>query len=177
MMNTLRFTMTLAVLLLTASLLPAAAVAGDGPWFDLEKCDMCKHMSGEKGLMEHMEWENHLTKDGMMSVTVVAHGYEEAFGRAMANMEAAGGKMMAGEKMYLCGFCQSYGSLMMAGANFENFESAAGHINLVSSRDPAVIAKIHTHGQRTIDEYNKMVAVQGEGHEKGHGKGHDKHDH
>ena len=86
---------------------------------------MCKHMSGEEGLMEHMEWENHLTKDGMMSVTVVGHGYEEAFGRAMANMEATGGKMMAGEKMYLCGFCQSYGGLMMAGANFENFETGS----------------------------------------------------
>lgn len=155
--------------------LPAAFAAQETPWFDLEKCDMCKNMTAEKGLMEHMEWENHLTKDGMMSVTVVAEGYEEAFHRSMKNMEAAGQKMMSGEKLYLCGFCQSYGALHMAGANFENFETEAGYINLVSSTDPAVIEKIHAHGQRTIDEYEKMVAAEGHG-DHGH-EGHDHHDH
>jgi hypothetical protein len=154
--------------------LPAAFAAQGELWFDLDNCAMCKGMTAEKGLMDNMQWENHLTADGMMTVTVVNHGYEEAFARAMKNMEATGGKMMSGEKLYLCGFCTSYGSLQMAGASFENFETAGGHINLVTSRDPAIIEKIHTHGQRTIDEYDKMIADKEHGD---HGHGDHGHDH
>jgi hypothetical protein len=162
----------MAVLAVTLLAVPLAFAAQTELWFDLENCSMCKEMTAEKGLMENMEWENHLTADGMMTVTVVNHGYEEAFARAMKNMEAVGGKMMAGEKLYLCGFCTSYGSLHMAGASFENFETKGGHINLVTSRDPAVVEKIHAHGQRTIDEYDKMVAA-----DKGHSHSHGDHGH
>ncbi len=127
---------------------------------------MCKNMMAEEGLMEAMDWENHLTKDGMMSVTIVAAGFEEAFERSMKNMQASSEKMMSGEKMYLCGFCQSYGGLNKSGANFEHIETKAGMVELVTSHDPAVVAKIHAHGQKTIDEYNKMAAAGShEGHE------------
>ena len=156
---------------LLAMSVPMAFAGEATPWFDLEKCSMCKHMTAEEGLMEHMEWENLLTKDGMLSVTVVTPEYEEAFHRSMKNMEAVGMKLMAGEKMYMCGFCESYGSLHMAGVNFENFETDAGYINLATSHDPAVIKKIHAHGQKTIDEYAKMVAAEAKD-DHGH-KGHD----
>jgi hypothetical protein len=151
----------LGVLALATLALPAAIAAPGELWFDLDKCEMCKNMSSEEGLMEHMEWENHLTKDGMVSVTVVADGYEEAFHRSMKNMEATGQKLMTGEKLYLCGFCQSFGALQMAGAQSEHIETGVGTINLMTSRDPAVVAKIHAHGQRTMDEYAKMVAAEG----------------
>jgi len=116
---------------------------------------MCKHMMAEEGLM---------------SVTVVAPGYEDAFTRTMTNMKATSEKLMTGEKMYLCGFCQSYGALHMTGANFERFETIGGYIKLVTSGDPAVVEKIHAHGQRTIDEYNKMLAA--EAHEEHSHSGH-----
>ncbi len=143
--------------------LPVAFAAQEETWFDLENCSMCKNMSDEEGLMENMEWANYLTKDGMMSVTVVAEGYEKAYKRSMKNMQATGQKLMAGEDLYMCGFCQSYGALHMAGVNFENFETDAGYINLATSHDPAVVEKIHAHGQRTIDEYEKMVAAESKG--------------
>lgn len=158
--------------LLVLSVPLAFAAKDDAPWFDLENCSMCKHMTAEEGLMEHMEWENLLTKDGMMSVTVVAHDYEEAFQRSMKNMEAEGMKMMSGQEMYLCGFCQSYGTLHMAGVNFENFETDMGYINLATSHDPAVVKQIHAHTQKTIDEYEKMVAAEAKG-----GHDHEGHDH
>ncbi len=165
-MNSKRTALVLGVLILTAFAIPLAAAPGTTPWFDLENCSMCKNMSSEEGLMENMDWENHLTTDGMMSITIVAAGYEEAFERSMKNMKATGEKLMTGEKMYLCGFCQSYGGLHMAGANFEQIKTKAGVVELVTSHDPAVVAKIQTHGQKTIDEYNKMVAAGShEGHE------------
>ena len=162
-MKSKRIAMVLGTFALAALALPLAAAPGSPTWFDLENCSMCKHMMAEEGLMDHMKWENHLTQDGMMSVTVVAAGYEEAFTRSMMNMKATGEKLMSGEKMYLCGFCQSFGGLHMAGANVEHFETVAGYVELVTSRDPAVVEKIHAHGKRTIDEYNKMLAAESQG--------------
>jgi hypothetical protein len=162
-MKNKRISLLLGVTTLLVMSVPVAFAAEESPWFDLENCSMCKHMSAEEGLMEHMEWENLLTKDGMMSVTVVDPEYDEAFHRSMENMEAVGMKLMSGEKMYLCGFCQSYGALHMAGVNFENFETDAGYISLATSHDPAVVKQIHTHTQKIIDEYEKMVAAEGSG--------------
>ncbi len=167
-MNSKRTALVFGAFTLAALALPLAAAPGNAPWFDLENCSMCKHMTAEESLMEHMEWENHLTTDGMLSVTIVAAGYEEAFARSMQNMEATSEKLMTGEKMYLCGFCQSYGGLHMAGANFEHIETKTGTIELVTSHDPAVVEKIHAHGQKTIDEYNKMMAA---GSHEGHSHG------
>lgn len=151
---------------------PVMAAPGTTPWFDLDNCSMCKGMVAEEGLMENMQWENHLTKNGMMSITSVNAGYEEAYQRSMKTMQATGEKMMAGEKMYLCGFCQSYGGLHMAGADFEHIETKTGIIELISSNDPAVVAKIQKHGKTTIDEYAKMFGAGEHGSHDGHDHGH-----
>lgn len=166
-MNIRRLALTFCVLAVAGLAAPASA----GPWFDLENCEMCKQMTAEEGLMEHMQWENHLTKDGMVSITTVDPGYEEAFQRSMKHMQAVGEKMMAGEKVQLCGFCQSYGGLHMAGADFEQFPTQNGAFELISSHDPAIVAKIHKHGQTTIDEYKKMFGAEGEGEHKEHPHG------
>ncbi len=155
------FLFAAAVMILAA---PLVAHAGEGAWFDLENCSMCKNMSAEKGLMEHMEWETHLITNGMLSVTVVDPEYKEAFDRSMQNMKKTGEKLMAGEQMHLCGFCTSYGGLRMAGATFDYVETDAGHIDLVTSSDPKVVEMIRKHGQRTIDEYEKMMKEEHEGH-------------
>ena len=144
--------------------IPFTCDAGDECWFDLENCSMCKHLVAEKGLLENMEWENYVIADGMLSVTHVAPGYEEAYGRCMHNMEQTGQQLMTGQQMYLCGFCQSYGGLHMAGAQFETVETGVGQIDLVTSSDPEVVEMIRIHAQRTIDEYNAMLA---EGHAPG----------
>ena len=149
--------------------LPVAVQAS--PWFDLDNCSMCKNMTAEEGLMEHMEWENHLIESGMLSVTLVDPSYAAAFERAMTNMHATGEKLMTGEQMYLCGYCQGYGTLMMAGATWEKVDTEAGHISLVTSTDPVVVAQIREFGQRTIDEYATMMAAS-------HGEHpHDTHEH
>lgn len=150
----------------------AAFAAPTELWFDLDNCAMCQKMTAEKGLMENIEWENYLTAEGMMAITVVAPAYEQAFQNSMTNMEAVGAEMMAGQELYLCGFCQSFGALMMAGANVEYFDTAGGHINLISSQDPVVVEMIHAHGQRTIDEFALMLEA-----EAAEDNPHDSHDH
>lgn len=140
--------------------IPFTCGAGEECWFDLENCSMCNHLLAEEGLMDNMEWENHVIASGMLSVTRVAPDYEEAYERAMYNMEQTGKQLMTGQQMYLCGFCQSYGALHMAGAQFEIVEAGAGHIDLMTSSDPAVAEMIRVHAQRTIDEYNAMLAEE-----------------
>lgn len=164
-----------------ATLVAGAAFAGPGgdkAWFDLENCGMCKNLMAEEGLMDHMQWENHIIATGAMSVTKVDPKYDAAFQRAHANMEAAGKKMMAGEKMELCGFCTSYGSLAMAGAKMENLHSDMGYIGVVTSTDPAVIEKIHAHTKRTQKEFKKWMEAEGKGHSHdGHDHSHEGHGH
>ena len=145
----------------------------EGSWFDLENCGMCKHMVAEEGLMDNMGWEHHLTKSGMMSVTTVTPEYTEAFGRCMIKMEEASAKLMGGEKMELCGFCESSMGLMSGEkVAYENFETIGGYVCLMTSNDAEMVKKIHAHGQRTIDEYAKIMAA-----EKAAATGHEGHSH
>ena len=154
----------LALLALAAVALIAVAWAGEEQkaWFDLENCAMCKNLKAEEGLLENIQWETHLISNGVMSIAAVPGEYEEAFERARENMNAAVMKMQSGEQVHLCGFCTSYGRLMMAGAKSEEIIAQAGHISLTTSNDPEVVKMIQEHGQRTIDEYNKMMAEQAE---------------
>ncbi len=150
----------------------AAVYAGqEKPFFDLENCDMCKNMSAEKGLMDNMKWENHAIDNGLISVTTVAEGYEEAFVRSEKNMQKTGELMMNGKKMDLCGYCQSFSSLMMSGAKMEGVETGAGHIMLVTGDNPELVKKIHAHVKRTNAEMAKMMqGAKDGGHDKHHGQ-------
>lgn len=161
---------TLAVTLLALLALAfGITTAGDEQaWFDLENCTFCKHLGAEKGLMDHIEWETHMVANGTLTVALIDPAYKEAFQRAGKNMQDAAAKMgMGGEPPRLCGFCTSYGKLMMAGAVVEEIESAAAHISLVTSSDPGLVKMIQEHGQRTIDEYAKWSAGKDD-----HGHGH-----
>ena len=152
---------------LMLSIVPAQA-GDEGAWFDMANCSMCVNLTTEEGLLDHMTWENHIIANGALSFTAVDEDYKDAYARMGKAMEAAGNKLMAGEQLPLCNFCQSYGALMMAGAKMEIVETAGGEIGLITSTDPAVVKKIHAHTQRTIDEFAKMFGGEEAGHE-GHG--------
>jgi hypothetical protein len=97
-------------------------------------------------------------------VTTVDPTYEEAYGRAMEKMNAAGAKLAAGEKLPMCGCCESMGALMTAGAKMDNVDTNAGHVMLFTSTDPALITKIQAHCDRTNAEYEKMKAAEAHSH-------------
>ena len=155
--------------LLAAVAVVIAGNEGEQPWFDLDNCGMCRHMSSEEGLMEHMDWEHYLISNGWMTVTTVAPEYLEAFERAHTGMGKVVEKMAQGEEVHLCGFCQSYMGLALAGAKIENVKTGAGFIGLVTSSDAAVVAKIQVHAKRTMDEYQKMMEADGEHGSHDHG--------
>ncbi len=163
-------TITLAVFAVCVLGLPAAT--GEGEWFDLEGCAICKNMAAEEGLMEHMQWETHLVSNGCMSVAVIDPAYVAKMERAEKNMKAVMAKLEAGEQMPLCGFCMSYGNLIANGVNYEEIETGWGtHISLMTSDKPEVVEMIQAHAQKTIDEYAKMMEG-GEGHDHADHSGH-----
>jgi hypothetical protein len=161
------FPFLLAALLLVAIAVvnaEDAATPVEKPWFDMPNCGFCKHLLTD-GLIDHLDWQNHVVATGMMSVTTVEPGWEDKYKVCMAAMEETGKKMMAGEQVPMCGFCTSYGALYATGKiTFEEFETKTGDVTLVTSTDPEIIAMIQQHAQRTIDEFAKMEAAKHEGH-------------
>jgi len=147
-----------------------ADTPGETTWFDLQNCAMCKNMTAQAGLMEHMNWENHVIGAGMMMLTIVDPDYEAAYATAMKGMQATGQELMAGKEMPLCGSCVAMGKLIMAGAKMENLDTKGGHVMLLTSTDPELVKEIQAYGQRNIDEMAKMVGESNDApvHE-GHG--------
>jgi hypothetical protein len=170
-MSPMKILRLILVAMFAALFLPLVAIAGEGSWFDMEHCAFCKHMSAEEGMLDHVHWETHKIADGMLSVTVVEPEWKEAWDRAMAKMEATGEKMMQGEQMKMCGHCQSYGALHMAGVSFEDIETDVGIISLATSDKPDVVKMIHKHAQRTIEEMAKMEESE-KGHDHSSHEGH-----
>ena len=155
------------VLSVLAVLVFVAGVVGaeeESAWFDLENCAICKHMANEEGLIESMDWETHLIENGALTIIVVPESKVAAFERAEKQMHETGAMLHGGEKMHLCGFCQSFGMLMMSGANVEKVNGNAARVTLMTSADSEVVKKIQAHAQKTIDEYNKMMAAEGQAH-------------
>lgn len=149
------------------ALLCTAAVAGDLPWFDMENCVFCKHITAEEGLMEHMKFEYHNHSKGILSITVVDKEYKEAFTRVSKQMEAEGEKMMSlmtskEPPPYMCGHCAGYGEFIMAGVMPEVVSTSHGEMTLWISDKPEMVAKLHAFAKRTTEEHKKMHADMAE---------------
>ena len=142
----------LLALALCVLIAPQLAAEGEQPWFDIHHCSICKNFTKEKGLLQHVKWETHVIAEGMLTVATVPAEYEEAFQRAHDGIGQTLQRLQNGEPGKLCGFCMSYGKLAMSGARMEEIQTSAGHIGLVTSEDPAIVAMIHEHAKRTIAE-------------------------
>jgi hypothetical protein len=133
-------------------LIAAVAFAGDNaPWVDMKSCPICMNVSSEEGLMEGMTWEHHLTATGVIIVSTIKPEFQHKFDRAKSAMKELLGKVVSGEKIQVCGYCSSLSSLLKEGAKAENIITKSSDIMLISSTDEKMIARIHTHTQKTID--------------------------
>lgn len=164
------------------ALISAACVYGQeektqtsAKWFDMENCAICKNMAKEKGLMEHVKWEAYLLDNGMMSIAVVPENMRESMDRAHVAMKATAKKLESGESMNLCGFCQSYGELVMAGAKKQEMKTIGGDVMFITSDNPEIVKKIHAHTEKTIvaakDMKKAMAKKYGNDHKRQGKKG------
>lgn len=142
------------VLLLFAA---TVATAEEVAWFDPPNCDACKPMAQHPDLMTGVQWEIHKLENGFMMVGKAPDGLEKKFEEVSDQMHAAAEKAMVGGAPSFCGFCQSYGALMQAGAKVQEVKTALGIVTLVTGSDAEVVKKIHAHADRTQSEMDKMA--------------------
>ena len=138
-------------------IITAVAVnAGDVAWFDLTNCAMCKSMSETEGLLDHMTWEQYDISNGVVGITSVTDDFKEAYKSCNAAMEAAGEKLMAGEKLPLCGSCMAFTALMAKGAKVENVETMHGHVSIITGGNDELVAEIKAWSAKNNEEMKKF---------------------
>jgi len=158
----------LAIVMILA--LAVMASADEKPWFDFENCSMCKPIMAQEGLMQGMTYESFPIYNGMMGVSTVPAGLADKFAAADAEMDKVAGKLMAGEKMYLCGMCTAFMAAMDSTVHMEKIKTKEGQISLTTSDNPETAAKLQEIAKRNQEEMAKMAEAGAEmkGHE-GHG--------
>jgi len=167
---------------LTILLVSAAYLAADEkPWFDMENCAFCKNLTAEEGLMENFQkWEHFKVDNGTITISVVNDSHVDAFIRAGKNMEKTAMRMKKGEQLQMCGMCESYGALMMAGAKMADVQSGNIFVSTMNSDNPETVKLLHAHADKTTaemkmwEEKEKMEKDAHEGHDH---SGHEGHDH
>ncbi len=163
----------LLMLTLTIALIVGVGInmtqADESKWFDMEGCVMCAGMMAEKGLMENMTWEQHNISNGVISVATVTPEFMEAFGRSCQARDAMGAKLMAGEKMDLCGSCASLASLFPKGLQHEKVATSNGNIMLFTSDKAEIVTELHTWADKNAEAMKAMMAgMEAHGEHEGH---------
>jgi hypothetical protein len=153
-----------ALAVAAAASLAWAATSADQFQEEMKKCTVCKIMVEEPGLMESMTWECHKIGAGMLCVASVPKDKKETYDAVHKKMMEAVAQVTAdkaaGKTVDLCGFCKSMGELEQAGAKSETIDTKTGSIYLVTSTDPAILAKIHAQADHAIAEQEAMERDQ-----------------
>ena len=151
--------LTLAAVILVAC--STLVLAQEKPWFDLQNCSFCKHLTTDPKLMENMTWDHYDISNGVISVTTVNPEFMASYKKAMDEMEKVGAEMTKGKTdVYMCGNCEYYGKMMQAGVKFEYVPTKTGVIVLFTSDKPEVIDMIKKYGQRNREELAKWEAQE-----------------
>lgn len=145
-----------ALAAVAASSLAAWAATAEDHQEQMKKCAVCKYMAEEPELMSSMTWECHKVDSGMLCVASVPKDmkkkYDEVHKKMLAAIEKVKEDTAAGRSVELCDFCSSMAGLHKAGAKEETIETSTGSIYLVTSKDSAVVDKIHTQADQQIAE-------------------------
>ena len=76
-------------------------------------------------------------------------------------MEATAAKLHGGElnpsEVKMCGFCQAYGQLLMAGVKTETVKGTVAEVTLMRSTDPKLVAQMHEMAKRNTEEMAIMT--------------------
>lgn len=134
--------------------------AGNVAWFDMKNCDMCKGMIETPGLMEHITWEQHDISNGVVAITSVSGDFKEAYDVCDMKMKAMGEKMMAGEKLNLCGSCMAFGGLMQKGVKFEKIATNTGHLSIFTADNDELVTELKAWSAKNKEEMKKMAMTE-----------------
>ena len=152
--------LSVVALVATAAASLAIAATAEDAQEQMKKCAVCKFLAEAPDLMATMTWECHKVDAGMLCLATVPKEkkkqYDEIHKKMMATVEKIKSDAAAGRDIELCSFCTSMGELEKAGAKEETVDTATGSVYLVTSADPAVVAKIHAQADKAIAEQEAM---------------------
>jgi hypothetical protein len=156
--------LTVAAVALVASLSSLASAAShdeDAMKAEMEKCAVCKNLAANPELMNAMTWETHKIDNGLLCVTTVPKEKKSEFDALNAKMKASIEQVKADEQQgktpELCELCKEMSELTKAGAKEKEIALSNGSIHMLTSDDPAVVAKIHAHADKAMD-MQKQIA-------------------
>jgi len=142
---------------LTVTAFAFTAATADEPWFDLEKCDFCKEIAKQPGLLDHMKTEYHDTKTGVISITYIDKDYETAFAKAQTGIRRVVEDKVAGKPVVACKHCTTIGEFYGMGIVPESIKSEKCIIVIYSSSDPAAVTKLQEFGKKSNEAIAEMA--------------------
>jgi hypothetical protein len=171
-MKTATFVFCLVLLALPLQAADPAAMKTPSGWFDMVNCAFCKFMVEDPQLIDHVTWETHAIKQGMLSITTVDPAYKEKLVEAHRSMEKLGKDMHAGKidptQVKMCGHCVEYGKLLAAGVETEMVHGHDADVTLMTSGDPKVVEKIQAYAERNRQEFALLAGDAGGKHKHAH---------
>lgn len=145
-------------------LLVAGAQAEEPKWFDMEKCAFCKNIAQKPEVMENLEWETVKTSTGIAAIETVPPEHVTAYRLVNKAMQNTGKRFLNGEKLYLCGFCLTMGSLIREGVHHEWVPISDGSLSLLSSDDPELQKRIWAFHEKAEVKKKELMAGKEHGH-------------
>jgi cell division FtsZ-interacting protein ZapD len=146
---------------LTCCLTVAHAISEAEITESMEKCDVCKHIAAKHELMKNMTWETHKIDNGMLCVSTVPKEKKSEFDALAKEMTTAIEEVKAakeqGQEVELCELCEGWAELIKAGAKEKEISLTNGSIHMITSDDPAVVAKIHAEADKAIEIQNQLA--------------------
>jgi len=150
--------LVIAMAIMAVSLI-AVAVAQEKPWYDMKNCEFCKPWSTPV-MMKNCTWDQREISNGVMTVGLFPESLRETYKKASAQMDALGKRAAAGEKIQMCGSCETMGSFFMRGAKMEEVATKSGAVQLLTASDSTLVGDMHKWAKRNAEEQKKMTAAE-----------------
>lgn len=138
--------------------LVAVAVAQEKPWYDKD-CEFCKPWMTPE-MMKNCAFDQVKCASGVLTVITFPESFRPSYKVASAQMDALSAKAATGQKIQMCGSCETMGSFFMRGAKMEEVPTKSGVVLLMTASDSALVGDMHKWAQRNADEEKKMKAAE-----------------
>ena len=150
--------LVIAVAIMAVALV-AVAVAQEKPWYDMKNCEFCKPWSTPE-MMKNCTFDQVECASGVLTVISFPESFRPSYKAASAQMDAISKKAATGEKIQMCGSCETMGSFFMRGAKMEEIPTKSGVVLLMTASDSTLVGDMHKWAQRNADEEKKMKAAE-----------------
>jgi hypothetical protein len=146
-----------AILVLIAFAIQAQDAAAPTKWLDMQNCYFCQPLTQTEGLMDHLTWENHKIKNGIVAVTTYPPEWKEKHDLAVAEMQKRWQAYDPAKPQPMCGMCEAWTKMPMDKLDMETVWFKGGEIGLTTSTDSAVVVRLHEIADKTCAAMDEMM--------------------